>query len=211
MTQTIYLIITTSLLSSNKYERYHQYVNGITQAIHLFQSIPFIQIIIVENTGKSSSFLDTFGIPVLYTTTNLQLNTNKGAKEIIDILHVIEHFQLQDHDFIIKLTGRYLLHEDSPFLHIIKQFPIQTYDAILKYGEYHQSTIHSDTYFSCITGLIGMKVYYIKQIQLPVDQECIEWKWAGIANSIPKDRICILPHLGLTQFISEDPSRTFPA
>jgi hypothetical protein len=73
-----------------------------------------IQPIIVENQlvtvmENPSSFLDDFGIPVLYTNNNTIPTKNKGIKELADIQFCIEKFNIQDDDFVVKMTGRYVL------------------------------------------------------------------------------------------------------
>ena len=115
----IYVVITTSLIENNYDLRYKQYIEGITQTIKVFQNIPKIKIIIVENTGKSSSFLDSFGIPVLYTNTNNTIQTNnKGIKELTDVFEVINHFNIKDEDFLIKVLLRKRL-QDKTLIYVV--------------------------------------------------------------------------------------------
>jgi hypothetical protein len=49
----------------------------------------------------------------------------------------------------------------------------------------------------CITGLIGMKCKYIKQIEYPLNHECVEWNWAKVTYKMQDDKICILDGLGI--------------
>lgn len=202
---TIYVVITTSLIECDFNKRKDLYIKGITQIIQLFKDIPNINIVIVENTSKTSSFLDSFGIPVLYTDTNKIVTNNKGIKEIKDVLKCIKHFNMLDDDFLIKITGRYFVHDDSKFVNIIKNFNVKPYDAILRYGGYNLPEIYMEKFYSCITGLIGMKVTYVKMIEIPDETTCVEWKWATIANIINYENLCILDKLGITQYISIGP------
>jgi hypothetical protein len=203
MNSTIYVVITASLLESNWEERYQQYQKGIQQAIRLFQDIPHVKLLIVENTGKTKSFLDDFGIPVLYTNTNQDIITpNKGIKELTDVFKAIEHYQMKDDDFLIKLTGRYFLHDNSPFVDRIRQFSSTPCEVVLRYGGYNLPQIYREKFYSCITGIIGMRVKWVKTIPIPDEITCVEWKWAEVANQIPYEFLCILDYLGITQYIS---------
>ena len=202
---TIYVVITTSLIECDFNKRKDLYIKGITQIIQLFKDIPNINIVIVENTSKTSSFLDSFGIPVLYTDTNKIVTNNKGIKEIKDVLKCIKHFNMLDDDFLIKITGRYFVHDDSKFVNIIKNFNVKPYDAILRYGYYTLSEIYMKKCYICVTGLIGMKVSYVKMIEIPDETTDLERKWAEIANTINYENLCILDTLGITQYISMGP------
>ena len=202
---TIYVVITTSLIECDFNKRKDLYIKGITQIIQLFKDIPNINIVIVENTSKTSSFLDSFGIPVLYTDTNKIVTNNKGIKEIKDVLKCIKHFNILDDDFLIKITGRYFVHDDSKFVNIIKNFNVKPYDAILRYGYYTLSEIYMKKCYICVTGLIGMKVSYVKMIEIPDETTDLERKWAEIANTINYENLCILDTLGITQYISMGP------
>ena len=201
-----YVVITTSLLEANWEERMAQYMAGIGQIIRQFETIPDTRIVIVENTGKSSSFLDTFNIPVLYTNTNNEIHSpNKGIKELIDVFKVIQYFNIQDEDFLIKVTGRYFIHENSKFVNVIKHLDTIPYDVVCRYGGYNLPHVYMEKFYSVITGIIGMCVKYVKQIQIPDDVTCVEWKWADVANTLDESQICMLDSLGITQYISLGP------
>jgi hypothetical protein len=200
---TIYIVITASLVQEMWDIRYEQYIKGITQTISVFKDIPNVKFIIVENTGRTSSFLDQFGIPVLYTNTNNSIQTkNRGTKELLDVFEAIKFMNMKDDDFIVKVTGRYSIHTTSPFITALKQLDTHKYDAILKYGSYNSDVIHTQKYYSCITGLIGMRVQYVKSIEIPDEVTCVEWKWAEASYAISDENICSLERLGIDQCIS---------
>jgi len=204
MSPNIYVLITCSLIERNWEERFQECMIGVQQTINVFKNIPNVKVMIVENTGKRESFLDSFKIPVLYTNTNNEINTkNKGIKELTDIWKAIDHFQMTDHDFLIKVNARYFIHDDSPFVKIIQNFSSKSYDSVLRYGGFNLNQVFKEKYYSCITGLVGMTVKYIKQIELPEEDICLEWKWAEVSNRLSDDNICILDYLGLTQYIND--------
>jgi hypothetical protein len=49
----------------------------------------------------------------------------------------------------------------------------------------------------CITGLIGMSCFYIKQIEKPTESECVEWKWGKVTRLIDNKNICLVNKLGI--------------
>jgi hypothetical protein len=111
----IYFIITTSLIKQDYEIRKQQYINGITTLKTLTKNIN-CKLCIVENNGQRKTFLDDFGIDVLYTNNNEIKTNNKGIKELKDVWDCTNHFNIQDNDFIVKITGRYILQENNEFL-----------------------------------------------------------------------------------------------
>ena len=195
----IYVLHTTSIIINDiHYEnRKKNYLTHINNNIEFFKDIPNIKFIIVENTGISNSFLDNLNCPVIYTDTNNTINSiNKGHKELIDILKVIEKYNINDDDFIIKITGSYAIQNNSKFINTIKNINLEDIDCVIRYGSFYDIKA-SYRINDCITGLIGMKVKNIKQIKIPNEEECVEWEWAKVANTIPDDRIIMLDHLGI--------------
>lgn len=191
----IYAILTTSLSQSYYDIRKIQYTNGININTNMLNSIPDIKIVIVENNGLINSFLDDFNYEVIYTDNNDLDTTNKGHKELMDILDVIKKLDIKDDDFVIKLTARYIIDNNCNFINSVKNMD-NNIDCIIKYGS-HDDRIIINRVEDCITGLIGMKAKYIKEIDTKIDSECIEWKWARVANTIPDDRIIMLNELGI--------------
>jgi hypothetical protein len=153
------------------------------------------KIIIIDNNGVKTTFLDSFGLEVFYTRNNFLQKVDKGYKELKDILDCITRYNILDSDFIVKITGRYILKENSEFMNTIKNLHIKNYQCVIKYGSYIKPVNHKMN--DCISGLIGMSCFYIKQIKYPKIKECIEWKWAEITNLIEDKNIYICSKLGI--------------
>jgi hypothetical protein len=49
----------------------------------------------------------------------------------------------------------------------------------------------------CITGLIGMRCLYVKQIEKPSEYDCIEWKWGKVTQLIDDKKIYMVNNLGI--------------
>lgn len=192
----IYFIITTSLFNYCIIRRnqYIECINRLKQIIENLQ-IENYKIIIVENNGLRNTFLNTMGCEVFYTNNNFLQTNNKGYKELEDVLNCIEKYKIEDEDFIIKMTGRYFLNDDSEFMNIIKNINSTNYNCVIKYGSYSNNV--NCKMNDCITGLIGMSCFYVKQIKKPNDHECVEWKWAEVTNLIDDKKIHKVDKLGI--------------
>lgn len=193
----MYWLITTSLIEENKEIREAQYTRAITDVIRRLAGIP-IKIIIIENTGRSESFLDTLGAEVFYTKNNSIPTNNYGIKEIRDIIDCMDAYKIQGEDHVVKMTGRYFLSESSPFIDEISKLGQISADAIVKYGwwEPSQRTPHAN----CITGLICMRAKYIRQIKIPDTSDmntCLEYRWAEATLSIPEENLRCMSTLGI--------------
>jgi hypothetical protein len=203
----VWVIITTSLINyhnSNGRDfetRKKEYLLGITKIIERFKDC---KIVIVENNsfkqrsfkfGLKTTFLDNFGVPVLYTKTNIIETKNYGMKELLDIRHCISHFGIQDDDFIVKVTGRYILNDDCPFLEEVKKLEQTKFDAIIRYGAYYNLPEKKDN--NCISGLIGLRCKYVKEIEIPDEDTFVEWKWAKRIQELDDSKVCVLNLLGL--------------
>jgi hypothetical protein len=203
----IWVILTTCLTNGlgegrDYNTRKNEYMNGISKFIKAFQGC---NIVIVENqsilTNKLRiishlTFLNTFNIPVLYTTTNKIITRNYGMKELLDVFECIKKFNIQDDDFIIKATGRYLLKEDSEFVKEVSRLSETNYDAIIRYGSYMNDP-PTGKEENCVTGLIGLRCKYVKEIEIPDENTFVEWKWAKKIASLDDSKVCPLRWLGI--------------
>jgi len=204
---TVWIIITCSLIGLNYDIRKQEYIIGINKVLKTFND-PKYKIVIVENSSKITknflfvhkTFLDEFGVPVLYTKNNILLTQtyNYGIIELIDVKECINYFQIGDDDFIVKITGRYELLDECPFFDVVNNLETKTYSAIVRYNQFNHPPSLEKTHI-CTTGLIGLKCKYLKQIDsLELDDlSSIEIKWAEKINSLPDEEVCILEKIGL--------------
>jgi len=183
----------------------YQYIHGITKLAEVVQNMQFsdYKIVVIENNGARHTYLDDLvegckksskvHIDLAYSENNLA-GHEKGYCELQDVFDVISHYQIADEDFIVKMTGRYLLTDDSPFMDVLRHNCYQQYECILRYGSFIEPVDYQMK--SCITGLIGMQCKYVKQIQYP-QNECVEWKWAEATYLIDPSKIRILNPIGI--------------
>lgn len=198
----IYFIVTTSLFNHCDIRK-SQYINAINKLKQVINNLKIenYKIIIVENNGDKSTFLDIFNYidcSIFYTTNNFIKTTNKGYKELQDILDCIDKFNINDTDFIVKMTGRYLIEDKSEFMSIIKNLNNKKYDCVIKYGSYLNPVNYKMN--DCITGLIGMTCKYIKMIEKPEPGVCLEWNWAKVTYLIEDEKIYKVDKLGINIF-----------
>jgi hypothetical protein len=192
----IFFIVTASLFN-NCHIRQSQYVRGINKLKQIAQQLQLenYKIIIVENNGKRNTVLNTLGCEVYYTNNNFTQTKNKGNKELYDVLDTIKNYNINDTDFIVKMTGRYILNDDSEFMNTIKNLHTTNYECVIKYGAFYNPVNYKMN--DCITGLIGMTCLYVKQIQKVNENECIEWNWAKVTHLIDNSKICLVNKLGI--------------
>lgn len=163
----IYLIITTCL--QNKWGIRHtadvrekEYTTAIQTTLSLLP--PSIKPIIVENNGLRSTILDSFGIPVHYTTNNFKRYWHKGCNELDDIQSVIATYNIQDDDTIIKLTGRYNPVTSQFFNTVIEHE--SEFDGFVKFFNICAKQFMP---YDCVLGLFAIKAKYIKYIDFNTD------------------------------------------
>ena len=158
---TVWLIITSCI--NNKFgiqnleQRKLEYTNAIQSVLKIIPSE--IQIRIVENSSNEPTFLDTFGIPVIYTKhSNIDVR-NKGILEFKDLLYALHTQGAKSDDIVIKLTGRYCITNPSFFERILQTN--QDYDAWVKF--YNVCT-HQFMDNDCVLGLFAMRYKYLKML-----------------------------------------------
>ena len=204
---SIWVIITTSLINESikgrDYEtRKSEYYAGIEKIKKHFEGC---NLVIIENNSllqkklkvaTHKTFLDNFNIPVLYTKNNRFITLNYGIKELLDVFACIQHFNIPDNDFIIKITGRYMLTEDSNFVKEVKKLSETKYDAIVRYGSYENNPAPMKSPH-CVTGLVGLRCKYVKQIEVPDEHTYVEEKWATQISSLDESKVCVLSSLGV--------------
>jgi hypothetical protein len=88
------------------------------------------------------------------------------------------------------MTGRYILHDDSEFMNVVKNIHTKPYECVIKYGFFYEPVNYKMD--DCITGLIGMSCYYIKLIEKPNEDECVEWKWGKVTRLIDDTNIYLV-------------------
>jgi hypothetical protein len=203
----IYFLITTSLISDNFAIRKKEYIDAISKLYEESEKYKEFEkeYIIVENNGPRHTFLnDIFSQMSIVYTNNNKLNVNKGIKELLDIEHVFNNFSIGDDDFIVKITGRYIIQTGTKFLKYLFD-PDSIYDSIVKLGSiinYNEKKTNIDK-FDCYTGLFAIRYKFIKtDIKYYLlnykNYEWVEWIIISIIHkNIPNHRIKFIDELGL--------------
>jgi hypothetical protein len=194
----IYFIITTSIFNDCTIRK-SQYIRGINKLKQIIQDLNFenYKIIIVENNGKRDTFLNMLDCEVYYTENNFIQTGNKGIKELQDVLDCIDKYNINDTDLIVKMTGRYILDDNSEFMNIIKNIHNTNYDCVTSGLFFKPVNYEMNDYITAFTGLIGMRCLYVKQIEKPNEHECVEWKWGTVTNLIDDNKIYLVNNLGM--------------
>jgi len=114
----------------DKTSRQKTYEACIQENIRLCNGLP-IRLVVVENSGLTSSFLDSCGVQVIYTNNNTTRNDNKGINELMDVHEVIRQLNMEPWDMVIKLTGRYHFLSDIFLTRVVHG--LCDYDAFVKF------------------------------------------------------------------------------
>lgn len=197
----IYFIITTCI--NNKVgvkesaHRKNRYLDSIKNVLSFIENDESIKPIIVENNGERDTYLDDFNCDVFYTNNNEHTFIHKGKNELIDIQDVINKYNIQDDDVIIKLTGRYKL-LDSSFINLVKENSSK-YDAFVKF--FNVCTLQY-MFDDCVLGLFAIKSKYIKNF----DYQYIKSPECEFANHVRKNttNVMEIDKLGLECCFADD-------
>ena len=164
----IYIIITTSIINKagikgnyvlNAKHRENRYVESIKHLLKIINNIDNLHPIIVENNGDRKTFLNNLNCDILYTENNKYNLIHKGGNELLDIKSVINTYNIDDNDTIIKLTGRYkILNLDFINLVINKCHEI---DAFVKFMNVCSGFDPDDS----VLGLFAIKCKYLKNFE----------------------------------------------
>lgn len=229
MAKKIFFVVTTCLLPAKFEERRREYENGIGALIREIERYSrqglgiTSKILIMENNeatikvGPRETFLDGFAkkhpdlIRVIYTSHNSYPTTNKGLKEILDVMFVVDEgmgvakeMGIGEDALIVKMTGRYRPGEDSVFIRSIYH-EYDRYDAFVRTGAfmYPAQMICERDHYDCLTGIFACRAgalqkglpRYIRGLK---EYEWIEWMIIIIIQTaFPNDRIKLMDHLGL--------------
>lgn len=162
-------VIFTAALIDNQFEmRKHEYLFSLNQLIE-FGASPFI----VEACTQSS-FFDALQFPIFYPNVNNPSLKNKGVNEARLLQEALKHFEFDDNELLVKLTGRYFF-STKHFL----QFVSESSDAdfIVRRG----NALNNTTIF---TGCYVAKYKYFKQFLAGLDLEKMEKEMINIEDEL---------------------------
>jgi hypothetical protein len=184
----IYLIITTSINNKNGLindeHRKNRYLESISSTLQLIENNKNIKPIIVENNGNSDTYLNNLNCDVVYTNNNKLELYHKGVNELLDIKYVINHYNINDNDIIIKLTGRYkILNNDFFNLIIDNENNDDKIDAFVKF---YNVCVYRYIYDDCVLGLIAIRCKYLRNFEYNCEK-CPEYEFATfVRNNVEK-------------------------
>ena len=105
------IIVTAALIPDHQQTREFEY----RRSLNALQTFGLVDYKILECClEKGPSFLEDFG-EVYYSNVNDSSLRNKGVNEARALLKFLEHLNLPDDEFIVKLTGRYILQSPEFF------------------------------------------------------------------------------------------------
>jgi hypothetical protein len=198
----IYIIITTSIyeknvttnniVNYNDDHRKYRYINSISELLKLIENDPNIKPIIVENNGLRETYLNSLNCEICYTNNNEINCTHKGGNELLDIKEVINKYNIEDDDTIIKITGRYKLLNIN-LIDIVKHYS-HNYDAFIKF--YNVCT-EKFMFNDCVLGCFAIKSKYMKGFNYNYTKSA-ECEFADyVRGNIPRNKIIEIKNLSI--------------
>lgn len=124
------------------------------------------QPLVVESCVQGPTFLDDYAT-VFYSQTNNPLLRNKGVNEAESMFASFSHFNFQDDDMIVKLTGRYSFYSDL-FLNNIKNYP----DTDIFVKEFSDGQM--------FTGCFAIRFKHLKELLTHIDYNLMEQNMVNI-------------------------------
>lgn len=162
-------VIFTAALIDNQFEmRKQEYLHSLDRLIE-FGAIPLI----VE-ACKKSSFFDVCGFPVFYPNVNNPNLKNKGVNEAKLLQEALKHFEFDDDEILIKLTGRYFFYSDH-FLRFIRDTP---------HADFIVKGTNNANPFTFFTGCYAAKYKYFKQFLAELDLAKMEREMINIEDEL---------------------------
>lgn len=179
----IYIIITTSINNKsgvkNDIHRENRYTECIKHLLELIKNIDNLHPVIVENNSNDEeyndkervTYLNYLGCDVHYTENNKYNLKHKECNELLDIKSVIDAYNIDDNDTIIKLTGRYKL-INLDFINLVIN-NCDKIDAFVKFFNVATKKYH-DKKDDCVLGLLALKCKYFKNFEYKCEKspEC---------------------------------------
>lgn len=204
----IHLLISTCVMAGDR-DRRSIYLHRISHAFNEFKKvIPDIRVVVLNNCGEQNAdylfLLEDDDLMLFHTVNQFAPTNNKGWKELKDVQDYIHFYRVPDNDFIIKLTGRYLIEQDSLFLKKLKEEWTPETECMIRLGDYHDhniKSIHLGDDIDCLSGLIGFKCKHLKDMPLPYEEyQAVEWIMAEASINIDSSKKIILSDLGIHIF-----------
>lgn len=202
----IHLLISTCVMAGDR-DRKGIYLQRISHAYNEFRRVvPDIRVVVLNNCGEQNasylSLLEDDDLELFHTTNNSVPTANKGWKELKDVKDYIDYHDIPEDDFIIKLTGRYLVERSSPFLKALGEKWTPRIKCMIRLGNYEEYGIESfgpGDEIDCLSGLVGFSCTCWKDMPLPCEEyKAVEWIMAEASIGIT-DKI-ILQDLGINIF-----------
>jgi hypothetical protein len=203
---SVYLIITCCINNTSGIKwgarRRAEYFLALANVLNFCP--PQIKPIIVENSCENKSYLDVFNCDVVYTQDNSRLIEgdvvlHKGSREMIDIKKVIEKYDIQDDDVIVKLTGRYQIFKPDFFATVLENLEK---DCIFRELNVCNSVVDD---ISIVMGLFAIRCKYLKQFEYRNHGVGCEEEFRRFINDyIPADKILKVDTLWLRVCIGDN-------
>jgi hypothetical protein len=151
-TNNIRVVYTAALLPACYETRKEEYI----RSLRLFQSYNYEPYVIEACFPRPSTFFEEHAQHVFYSNVNDYALRNKGVNEAKSLIEGFKHYQFNESDMIVKVTGRYHL-ESRHFLNLVEENP--EIDVFVKCDPYYPIPLGS-----VLTGCFAMRYHLFKEM-----------------------------------------------
>ena len=163
------IMYTSALIPNSFASRKVEYIESL-KAIEALGYLPNTYVI-ESGPWIPESFFSQYAPHIFYANTNKALD-NKGVNESMAMIRGLEHYHFDEGDMIVKLTGRYLLTNDS-FLRTIENHP--EVDAFISGGVGH-----------VFTGCYALRCKYMLEMYRQLDLVLMEANLISVEEEVSK-------------------------
>lgn len=153
----IRVIFTAALLPTCYETRKEEYI----RSIRLLKSYNYEPYVIEACFSNPPTFFEEHARHVFYSNVNDHRLRNKGVNEAKSLIEGFKHYQFDESDMIVKVTGRYHL-ESRQFLNLIEENP--EIDAFVKCDPKYPIPLGS-----ALTGCFAMRYHLFKEMLESLD------------------------------------------
>ncbi len=167
MQSSIRVVCTAALIKDQEEQRKKEYIDSLNTLL----SYGMWTYVLESCSSENFTFLDQHAGTVYYTKTNDPTLRNKGVNEALSLINGFSHFQFNDNDMVIKLTGRYHCNTDT-IIKLVEENP--EYDAIIK----------KDAHGQVFTGCFAMRYFHFKNMLESFDFNSMEKNMINLEQKV---------------------------
>lgn len=169
LSQKVRVLYTAALLEKDYEKRKIEYI----KSFNILAGMGYQPYVVEAITQNGPTFFDDLADNVFYSKVNDSSVRNKGVNEARSMLAACKHFNFEENDIILKMTGRYRFNSDN-FIKLIEA----NCDV--------DAFILEKSPLDVFTGCFAMRYKYFKDMLEKFDFDYMEREQSAIEWEVPK-------------------------